>query len=261
MDDYIDPALLEFDEKFAIGQPVPRSEDPVLLRGEGHYSDDISLPGQAYCGDGAQPPCARGHPRHRHSGGARDAGRPRDLHRGRSRGGRYRPDAGAPGHEQPRRHADVAAGQPGAGDRQGAACRRRDSRGDRRDCRGQAKDAAEAITVDIDPLPAVTRAAFGRRRRRAAALTTMCRAMSGSISISATATKVADAFAVAAHVTRLELRDNRIVVNAMEPRAAVAQLRSRTPALDACMSAARACSASATTSPPCLASGATRCAS
>jgi carbon-monoxide dehydrogenase large subunit len=27
---------------------VPRSEDPVLLRGEGRYSDDVSLPGQAY---------------------------------------------------------------------------------------------------------------------------------------------------------------------------------------------------------------------
>src|SRR5215471_5847384 len=48
MDDYIDPALLGPDERFAVGQPVPRTEDPVLLRGEGHYSDDISLPGQAY---------------------------------------------------------------------------------------------------------------------------------------------------------------------------------------------------------------------
>ena len=48
MDDYIDPTLLGPEEKFAIGQPVPRSEDPVLLRGEGHYADDISLPGQAY---------------------------------------------------------------------------------------------------------------------------------------------------------------------------------------------------------------------
>src|SRR5215469_13795596 len=48
MDDYIDPAVLGPEEKFAIGQPVPRSEDPVLLRGEGHYADDISLPGQAY---------------------------------------------------------------------------------------------------------------------------------------------------------------------------------------------------------------------
>src|SRR5207302_4639550 len=31
-----------------IGQPVPRSEDPRLLRGEGLYTDDINLPGQAY---------------------------------------------------------------------------------------------------------------------------------------------------------------------------------------------------------------------
>src|ERR1700730_17445171 len=34
--------------KFGIGQPVPRSEDPKLLRGAGRYSDDINLPGQAY---------------------------------------------------------------------------------------------------------------------------------------------------------------------------------------------------------------------
>src|SRR6202043_804938 len=35
-------------EKFAVGQSVPRKEDPMLLRGAGHYTDDISLPGQAY---------------------------------------------------------------------------------------------------------------------------------------------------------------------------------------------------------------------
>src|SRR5579863_2748363 len=34
--------------KFAVGQSVPRVEDPVLLRGMGHYTDDVSLPGQAY---------------------------------------------------------------------------------------------------------------------------------------------------------------------------------------------------------------------
>ena len=48
MDDHIDPTAFGLDDRFAIGQPVPRSEDPVLLRGEGRYSDDISLPGQAY---------------------------------------------------------------------------------------------------------------------------------------------------------------------------------------------------------------------
>src|SRR3981081_1694851 len=48
MDDHIDPTAFGLDDRFAIGQPVPRSEDPVLLRGEGRYSDDVSLPGQAY---------------------------------------------------------------------------------------------------------------------------------------------------------------------------------------------------------------------
>ena len=27
--------------KFGIGQPVPRNEDPILLRGQGRYSDDL----------------------------------------------------------------------------------------------------------------------------------------------------------------------------------------------------------------------------
>src|ERR1700742_3849915 len=35
-------------EKFAVGQAVPRVEDPMLLRGQGRYTDDVSLPGQAY---------------------------------------------------------------------------------------------------------------------------------------------------------------------------------------------------------------------
>src|SRR5258708_2164528 len=35
--------------KFGIGQPVPRQEDPTLLRGEGRYTDDMDLPNQAYC--------------------------------------------------------------------------------------------------------------------------------------------------------------------------------------------------------------------
>src|SRR6266699_2297354 len=48
MNDYIDASDLGFDEKFAICQPMPRSEDPVLLRGAGQYSDDVNLPGQAY---------------------------------------------------------------------------------------------------------------------------------------------------------------------------------------------------------------------
>ena len=37
-------------EKFAVGQSVRRLEDPRLLQGLGRYSDDVSLPRQAYAG-------------------------------------------------------------------------------------------------------------------------------------------------------------------------------------------------------------------
>src|SRR5262245_64183454 len=34
--------------KFGIGQPVRRTEDPRLVRGEGSYTDDLTRPGEAY---------------------------------------------------------------------------------------------------------------------------------------------------------------------------------------------------------------------
>ena len=34
--------------KYGIGQPVTRFEDPRLLRGQGHFINDVNLPGQAY---------------------------------------------------------------------------------------------------------------------------------------------------------------------------------------------------------------------
>src|SRR5215475_14754428 len=47
MDDFVDPILLDLD-RYAVGQPVPRSEDPVLVSGKGQYTDDVNLPGQVY---------------------------------------------------------------------------------------------------------------------------------------------------------------------------------------------------------------------
>ena len=41
--------------KFGVGQPVPRMEDPTLLRGQGRYTDDINLAGPGLRRDGAQP--------------------------------------------------------------------------------------------------------------------------------------------------------------------------------------------------------------
>jgi len=34
--------------KYGVGQPVRRTEDPVLVQGQGRYTDDVNLPGQAY---------------------------------------------------------------------------------------------------------------------------------------------------------------------------------------------------------------------
>ena len=34
--------------KFGVGQPVRRTEDPTLVRGQGRYADDVSRPGQVY---------------------------------------------------------------------------------------------------------------------------------------------------------------------------------------------------------------------
>ena len=34
--------------EYALGQPVPRFEDPRLIRGGGRYADDISMPGQTF---------------------------------------------------------------------------------------------------------------------------------------------------------------------------------------------------------------------
>ena len=46
MDSFDDTALAL--TKFGVGQPVSRMEDPTLLRGQGRYTDDQNLPGQAY---------------------------------------------------------------------------------------------------------------------------------------------------------------------------------------------------------------------
>src|ERR1700744_4290574 len=51
MQDYTSPTSLENAialQKYGVGQPVPRKEDDTLVRGQGKYTDDFSLPGQAY---------------------------------------------------------------------------------------------------------------------------------------------------------------------------------------------------------------------
>src|SRR6476646_3990921 len=52
MQDQTSPPALENAialQKYGVGQPVRRKEDDTLVRGKGKYTDDFSLPGQAYC--------------------------------------------------------------------------------------------------------------------------------------------------------------------------------------------------------------------
>ncbi|HET9352074.1 MAG TPA: xanthine dehydrogenase family protein molybdopterin-binding subunit [Burkholderiales bacterium] len=73
----------------------------------------------------------------------------------------------------------------------------------------QARDAAERVQVDYEPLPAVSDTRNGE--------------VAFEIGLGDAKEKVDTALAKAAHVTRLELRNNRLVANPIEPRAALAE--------------------------------------
>jgi carbon-monoxide dehydrogenase large subunit len=224
MDDYIDLSALGDDERFAIGQPVPRSEDPVLLRGAGHYSDDVSLPDQAYAVmvrsqyahgliQNIETEAARALPGVLAIYTAADlaAGgigplEPRQIVKNRD---------GTP-MLTPVRHALATDKVRYVGEAIAAVIAESVS---------AAKDAAEAVIVDIRPLPAVTAPDLAAAPRAAQ----LYDDVPGNVGVDfhyGDSAAVAAAFAHAAHVTRLKLRSNRIVVNAMEPRSAIAQYES-----------------------------------
>ena len=84
-----------------------------------------------------------------------------------------------------------------------------------------AKDAAEAVAVDIETLPAVTTAEDATRD----GAPLLYDDVPGNVSLDyhyGDAETVKAAFAKAAHVTKLKIVNSRLVVNAMEPRAALA---------------------------------------
>ncbi|WP_026871185.1 xanthine dehydrogenase family protein molybdopterin-binding subunit [Inquilinus limosus] len=206
--------------QFGIGQPVSRMEDPVLLRGEGRYTDDVSLPGQAYAAfvrsphahgviAGIDTDMARAMPGVLAVYTAADLapmgyGPLKCLFAFQNRDGS--PMA------RPLRHALASEKVRFVGDPVAVVIA---------ETVHQARDAAEAVALDIDPLPAVTRVA----EAVAPGAPLLYDDAPGNLVLDyhyGDSEKVAEAFARAAHVTRLEILNNRVVVNAMEPRAAVA---------------------------------------
>jgi len=221
MDDYIDTAVLGTEDRFAIGQPVPRSEDPVLLRGEGHYSDDFNLPGQAYAVI-VRSPMAHGLIHKIETSVARAMPGVLAVHTAADleKGGIGPLPArqvmnnrdGTP-MLQPVRHALATDKVRYVGEAVAAVIA---------ETVAQAKDAAEAAEVDIEALPAVTEPSAATAPGGPRLYDDVPENVGLDFHFGDSAA-VAEAFARAAHVTRLELRSNRIVVNPIEPRAALAE--------------------------------------
>jgi carbon-monoxide dehydrogenase large subunit len=210
-----DPTLL----KFGIGQPVKRQEDPILLRGQGRYTDDMALEGQVWCVM-VRSPYAHGVIR----GIGADAAR------------------AMPGVLCVFTAADMTAYGPMRSvlplknkdgtpliniDRGPLAADRVRFVGDPvafvvAETKDQAKDAAEAVEMDIDALEAVTEASAAA----GPGAPQLYDHIPGNVVLDfrfGDAEKVEAAFASAAHVTTLNIRNNRIVVAAMEPRSAIGE--------------------------------------
>jgi aerobic carbon-monoxide dehydrogenase large subunit len=222
-----DPGLLAAG-KFAIGQPVSRKEDPVLLRGEGRYTDDLNRAGQLY-GVMVRSRVAHG------------VIRGIDVDAARAIPGVRAVILGADLDAAGIRNMPAAVGK----NRDGSPTARpvqRPLSSDRVRYVGEpiamvvaetaklAKDGAEAIFADIDPLPAVTTAA----EAAADGAPLLHDEAPGNVCMDfhyGDSAKVAEAFAAAAHVTRLSLRNNRIVVCPMEPRSAIGEYEAETDRL------------------------------
>ncbi len=202
--------------KFGIGQPVSRKEDPVLVTGQGRYTDDLSMPGQAWAAV-LRSPVAHGEIRELDTA----------------------PALALPGVLAVYTAADVAEAGYGA-IKCGLPLKNRDgsplfapprpllATGRVRflgepvavviaETEALAADAVEAIGLEIDPLPAIT--AIDEALSDSAPLlhdehSNTC--LDWACGDAAAAER---AFAEAAHVTRLRLENGRLAVAPMEPRA------------------------------------------
>lgn len=204
---------------FEVGQPVPRNEDPVLVRGEGRYTDDVSLEGQLYAAF-VRSPHAHGVLRGIDISQAEAMKGVVAIYRGEDLAGQgygllkcvvEHPNRDGSPIRKPARNALATDKVRFVGDPIAMVVAR---------TAVQARDAAEAVLLDIEILPAVT-ASEDALKPDAPQLYDD---VPGNVVLDyhfGDAGKVAAAFASAAHVTKLRIVNSRIVVNPIEPRAAV----------------------------------------
>src|SRR5436309_7941073 len=203
--------------KFGIGQPVPRSEDPILVRGEGCYTDDVKLPDEAYAVM-VRSRVPHGVLKAIDTASAQKMPGVLGVYTGADLAEYgtlkcivpFNNGDGTPMKKPPRPALPTDkvrfVGDPVAFVVAETLL--------------EAKDAAEAVEVEIDPVAAVVRPE--EAARPGAPL--LNEEAPGNVALDyhyGDSEQVAAAFAKAAHVTRLKLVNSRVVVNAMEPRAAV----------------------------------------
>jgi carbon-monoxide dehydrogenase large subunit len=207
-------------QKFGVGQPVLRKEDDTLVRGKGKYTDDFNLPGQAYAWivrsshahgiiKGIDTSAAQAMP------GVLGVWTGADL---ASAG--YGPyTCGLPLKNrdgtpllQTNRTALMSDKVRYVGDPVAFVVA---------ETLAQARDAGEAVVLDIEPLPAVTSAEEAAKPGAPQLYDHIPNNVALDYHYGDTA-KVEAAFASAAHVTKLDITNTRVAVVAMEPRAALA---------------------------------------
>jgi aerobic carbon-monoxide dehydrogenase large subunit len=207
-------------QKYGVGQPVRRKEDDTLVRGKGKYTDDFNLPRQAY------------------------AWIVRSSHaHGVTRGIDTKAAKAMPGVLGVWTGVDLAAADYGPFTC-GLPLKSRDGTpllqtnrtalmtdkvryvGDPvafvvAETLAQARDAGEAVVVDIEALPAVT----DPEEAAKPGAPQLYDHIPNNVALDyhfGDAAKVEAAFKSAAHVTRLDIVNTRVAVVAMEPRAALA---------------------------------------
>ncbi|HMH71706.1 MAG TPA: molybdopterin cofactor-binding domain-containing protein, partial [Bradyrhizobium sp.] len=207
-------------QKFGVGQPVRRKEDDTLVRGKGKYTDDFNLVGQAYAWivrsshahgiiRGIDTSAAKAMP------GVLGVWTGADL-----ASANYGPyTCGLPLKSrdgtpllQTNRTALMTDKVRYVGDPVAFVVAQ---------TLAQARDAGEAVVLDIDPLPAVTSAEEAAKP----GAPQLYDHIPNNVALDyhyGDAAKVEAAFAGAAHVTRLDIINTRVAVVAMEPRAALA---------------------------------------
>jgi aerobic carbon-monoxide dehydrogenase large subunit len=223
MQDHTSPASLENAialQKYGVGQPVRRKEDDTLVRGRGRYTDDFSLPGQAWCWM----------VRSSHAHGIINA---IDTTAAKTMPGVLGvwtgADLAAAGYNVftcglPLKSRD---GTPLLQtNRPALATDKVRFVGDPvafvvAETAAQARDAAEAVELDIEPLPAVTDATEAAKPGAPQLYDNIPNNVALDYHYGDTA-KVEAAFASAAHVTRLDIVNTRVAVVSMEPRVALA---------------------------------------